>query len=587
MLDTEATITDQILDMHDRIVGRMFNEAKRKHEQGLAESGKAINEKVRLYVRVGHALIDARQKGLDPYAAIEAVVAWDSFTRSVDEAERLAQPESFDHLHLLAESYDQVRRYAPVLLETFDFRAAPAVAHLMAAINTLRVMNRSNARKLPDDAPTSFLRKRWQPYVLTEAGVDRHFYELAVLTELKNGLRAGDVWVPGSRQFKDFEEYLLGRERFAELRDTQALPVAIEVDSERYLQRRLALLKEKLHQVDRLAGLGELPNAEIAGELLKVSPLKKSVPEEAEQLEDEAFALMPHLKITELLLEVDQWTDFTRHFTDLRSGDLTKDRSMLLTVILADAINLGLAKMAEACPGTTFHKLDNLRAWHVRDETYSKALAEIVNYQHRLPFATHWGAGTTSSSDGQYFHVGGRGEHAGQVNARYGSGPGVIFYTHLSDRYAPFHTKVINATVRDATHVLDGLLHHESDLKIEEHYTDTAGFTDHVFGLCHLLGFRFAPRIRDLADRRLYTAENAKSYPTLLPFIGGTINLKQLLAQWSEILRLACSIRLGTVSSSLILRKLASYPRQNGLALGLREFGRIERTLFTLDCVSA
>jgi len=583
LLDTEATITDQILDMHDRIVGRMFNEAKRKHEQGFAESGKAINEKVRLYVRVGHALIDARQKGLDPYAAIEAVVAWDSFTRSVDEAERLAQPESFDHLHLLAESYDQVRRYAPVLLETFDFRAAPAVAHLMAAINTLRVMNRSNARKLLDDAPTSFLRKRWQPYVLTETGVDRHFYELAVLTELKNGLRAGDVWMPGSRQFKDFEEYLLGRERFAELRDTQALPVAIEVDSERYLQRRLALLKEKLHQVDRLAGLGELPNAEITGELLKVSPLKKSVPEEAEQLEDEAFALMPHLKITELLLEVDRWTDFTRHFTDLRSGDLTKDRSMLLTVILADAINLGLAKMAEACPGTTFHKLDNLRAWHVRDETYSKALAEIVNYQHRLPFATHWGAGTTSSSDGQYFHVGGRGEHAGQVNARYGSGPGVIFYTHLSDRYAPFHTKVINATVRDATHVLDGLLHHESDLKIEEHYTDTAGFTDHVFGLCHLLGFRFAPRIRDLADRRLYTVENAKSYPTLLPFIGDTINLKQSLAQWSEILRLACSIRLGTVSSSLILRKLASYPRQNGLALGLREFGRIERTLFTLD----
>ena len=89
LLDTEATITDQILDMHDRIVGRMFNEAKRKHEQSFAESGKAINEKVRLYAQVGHALIDARQKGLDPYEAIEAVVAWDSFTRSVDEAERL------------------------------------------------------------------------------------------------------------------------------------------------------------------------------------------------------------------------------------------------------------------------------------------------------------------------------------------------------------------------------------------------------------------------------------------------------------------------------------------------------------------
>jgi Tn3 transposase DDE domain len=61
-----------------------------------------------------------------------------------------------------------------------------------------------------------------------------------------------------------------------------------------------------------------------------------------------------------------------------------------------------------------------------------------------------------------------------------------------------------SAGVRDSTYVLDGLLHHESDLRIEEHYTDTAGFTDHVFALMHLLGFRFAPRIRDLSDIKLY-----------------------------------------------------------------------------------
>jgi TnpA family transposase len=88
-------------------------------------------------------------------------------------------------------------------------------------------------------------------------------------------------------------------------------------------------------------------------------------------------------------------------------------------------------------------------------------------------------------------------------------------------------------------------------------------------GLCvPLLGFRFAPRVRDLADRRLYTAEKAKRYPTLQPFIGGTINLKQLLAQWSEILRLGCSIRVGTVTSSLILRKLAKLPATECSRLG-------------------
>jgi Tn3 transposase DDE domain len=98
----------------------------------------------------------------------------------------------------------------------------------------------------------------------------------------------------------------------------------------------------------------------------------------------------------------------------------------------------------------------------------------------------------------------------------------VKFYTHVSDRYAPFHSKVIAANASEAAHVLDGLMHHESSLDIREHYTDTAGAIDHVFGLCHLLGFRFAPRIRDLADRRLYIVGARTAYKALDPLIGGT-----------------------------------------------------------------
>jgi hypothetical protein len=59
----------------------------------------------------------------------------------VDEVERLTEPEFFDHLHLLTESYGQVRRYAPALLETLDFGAAPAVAPLLAVIDTLRTLS--------------------------------------------------------------------------------------------------------------------------------------------------------------------------------------------------------------------------------------------------------------------------------------------------------------------------------------------------------------------------------------------------------------------------------------------------------------
>ena len=66
------------------------------------------------------------------------------------------------------------------------------------------------------------------------------------------------------------------------------------------------------------------------------------------ELQTECF---PGSKITDLLLEVDRWTNFTRHFSHLKTNEPVKDRALLLTAILADAINLGLVKMAEACPG--------------------------------------------------------------------------------------------------------------------------------------------------------------------------------------------------------------------------------------------
>lgn len=81
------------------------------------------------------------------------------------------------------------------------------------------------------------------------------------------------------------------------------------------------------------------------------------MPESAQALIDQSSALLPRIKITELLMEVDDWTGFTRHFIHLKSGEQAQDRTLLLLTILADVINLGLTKMAESCPGATYSKL--------------------------------------------------------------------------------------------------------------------------------------------------------------------------------------------------------------------------------------
>lgn len=167
----------------------------------------------------------------------------------------------------------------------------------------------------------------------------------------EESLRSGDIWVQGSRQFKDFEDYLVPPAKFASLKQSSALPLAVATDCDQYLHDRLTLLEAQLATVNRMAAANDLPNAIITESGLKITPLDAAVPDTAQALIDQTAMILPHVKITELLLEVDEWTGFTRHFTHLKSGDLAKDKNLLLTTILADAINLGLTKMAESCPG--------------------------------------------------------------------------------------------------------------------------------------------------------------------------------------------------------------------------------------------
>ncbi len=79
--------------------------------------------------------------------------------------------------------------------------------------------------------------------MFNDKGVDRRYYELCLLSELKGVLRSGDAWVQGSRQFKDFNTYLISPERYAQLKQNNELPLKVATDCDQYLHERLALLE--------------------------------------------------------------------------------------------------------------------------------------------------------------------------------------------------------------------------------------------------------------------------------------------------------------------------------------------------------
>ena len=583
VLELTSTLTDEALNMFEQLIGSMFKKTERAHADKFHKSGKAINEKVRLYARIGEALIEARAAAGDAFAAIEAVLSWDRFEATVAEAHKLAQPEDFDYLSLLDERYASVRKFAPLLLTEFEFHAAPAMADLLQGLDVLRELNASGKRAMPNGVPTGFVKPRWQPHVIgPEGSVNRHFYELCTLAELRDRLRAGDVWVRGSRQYRDFETYLIPNEAFATMQN-EPLPLEIATELPVYMAERRQCLQTKMDEVAAKARNRELVDVSLADGVLRISPLKKNTPASAIAFAEQVYTLMPHIKITELFGEVDGWTRLAERFVHMRTLAPPKHRHALLTAVLADGINLGLTRMSEACRATPWRQLTWTADWHIRDECYAQALALLINAQHRQPLSSHWGRGTTSSSDAQFFRAGGQGEVRGRANLHYGQDPGVKFYTHLSDQFGSYHTNVIAASAHEAPYVIDGLLYHESCLVIDEHYTDTGGFSDHIFAVCRPLGFRYAPRIRDLKEKRLYTIPGVIVPAELAPLVAGHINMKAIHDHWQDIPRLVMSIKTGTVTASVILRKLAAYPRQNGLALALRELGKLDRTLFTLD----
>ena len=571
-LEWRSAIADIVVETHDRIVGKTWREAKSRCDARMDDAKSALKDTLQSFKTLGAALLEAHEDRASLEEAVGNAGGWISLKGLVATAAQLTDTFAADPLAHVGHGYHRFRRYAPRMLRALEICAAPVAEPLLAASVIIA------GRETTDGRPLTFLRRtsKWHRHL---NGDDEHrVWEVAVLFHLREAFRSGDIWLAHSRRYGDLKDALVPVEA---ARDTPRL--AMPFEPEAWLTDRRLRMSDAICRLARAARTGAIPGGSIEDGNLKIDRLTAAVPEEADALVLDLYGRLPEIRVTDLLLEVDDETGFTEAFTHLRTGAPCKDRIGLLNVLLAEGLNLGLSKMAGATNTHDFFQLSRLSRWHVESEAMARALAMVIEGQSALPMARFWGAGQTASSDGQFFPTTRQGEAMNVINARYGHEPGLKAYTHVSDQFSPFATQTIPATVNEAPYILDGLLMTDAGQKIREQYADTGGFTDHVFAVTALLGFQFIARIRDLPSKRLYLFDPAACPKELKGLIGGKIRQSLIASNWPDILRSVATMASGAMPPSQLLRKFASYPRQHELAVTLREIGRVERTLFIID----
>jgi TnpA family transposase len=258
----------------------------------------------------------------------------------------------------------------------------------------------------------------------------------------------------------------------------------------------------------------------------------------------------------------------------------------ICVVLMSEACNTGVEPLIRGdVPALKRDRLSWVSQSYLRDDTITAANTLLVAAQSRSILAGIWGGGEVASADGMRFVVPVRSVHSGANPKYFGAGRGVTWYNLISNQFSGLNDITVPGTLRDSLILLAVVLEQQADLQPTQIMTDTGAYSDVVFGLFRLLGYRFSPRLADVGGSRFWRIDAKADYGQLNVVSANNISLQKIKPHWDDMLRLAGSLKLGRVSAAAIMRTLLVGERPTRLAQAIAEFGRIDKTLHTLNYI--
>lgn len=595
-------INDNLIDAFIHLVNQYENQAKQAAVDAMQSALIDASKNLKAAGEVLALFVDTEIPGDASFASVK------------EKAFALLEPERFPIVsnYMCNIEFDKVgfewshyiklsstfKRNLRQLFSNLDFSGRVEDAPLLESVVFLQDLLRqgkSPRQTNPSLFPVTIIPKSLQCYLFVkEKGkkkrleVDR--YEFLIYRLLRNSLEAGDVFVKDSIEFRRFEDDLISDARWqdkdAVLREIGA-PILLTP-----IKDTLKMLHEKLEArfdaVNQRINNGQNAHIKLNGAADK-RRWTLIYPSSEESVNNQFYSQLPGVGIADLLWFVAGDTGFLNTFSHVldRYVKHDPDPREILASIVAMGTNMGLWKMAEVS-GLSHTSMATTARNYLRLETIRAANDAITNASAKLPAfhlydiqdALH------SSSDGQRMET-----QIDTINARhapkyFGLQKGVSSYTLVAN-HVPINAKVIGTHEHESHYVFDLLYNNTSDIKPERHSTDTHGTNQVNFWILYTFGYYFAPRYRDLHKKMdtLVGFKHPNEYGDFLIKPSRKTYADLIEKEWPTVQRIMASLAQKDVTQATIVRKLASYTRQNQTKKALWELENICRTLYILEFI--
>ncbi len=472
------------------------------------------------------------------------------------------------------------------ILKTLYFQAEGGAIALIEAITYFKDKEGNIGRQ----APYGFLSSSEYEAVYIAHGSFRiSLYKVFLFTHTAAAIKSGTLNLEHSYKYQSLDKYMISKERWKEERlDLMKRAQLYEFSDPEVLLKTLdeALYQQYCSTNQRHENGHNLFLKTKIGKAYNISTPKQ------DDMESEPLrGFLPEqnfVPLTQILATVNTHCGFLEEFGHWqnRYTNKTASNKVLYAGIMGLGCSIGTRKMARISSNIKENALQHAVNWYFSLENIRAANDRITRFmnQMELPKIYQRSRDTLhTASDGQKFEV-----RAESLNANYsfkyfGKGQGVSAYTFIDERNLLWHSLVFSASERESAYVVDGLMHNDV-IKSNIHSTDTHGYSEAIFATTHLLGFSYAPRIKNVQKQNLYIFKSRKmdNQNNWVIQPDKYVNTDIIVQNWDDILRFIATIKLKETNASDIFRRLNSYSKQNILYQALKAFGQVIKSLFIL-----